>query len=99
MIKNLFDYSIEKQSWLKSLLEDGQKRLPRKLKKKYLKSYSSGYFSMINTAQFDNLYRKDEETVKQSIQNMLNTPIEERLFKPNYGAEIDRFSYVSKGTL
>ena len=77
------DYIVSKRHWLKSFLKEGQTRLPRKLKKKYLKSYSPCYFAIVNQTQFLNRLKTDEQILKNSIDNILNTPIREMVFNPN----------------
>jgi len=76
---------MNKKEYLKSFLKPGQKRLPRKLKKLYLKKFYEGGPTLIwNKEQFLNLYiRPNEEVIYQSINRLLNTPSGELQFKPS----------------
>ena len=83
---------MNKKEYLKSFLKLGQKRLPRKLKKLYLKKFYEGGPTLIwNKQQFLNLYiRPSEKIIKDSVNNLLNTPIRERNYSPNIGCNISR---------
>ena len=77
---------MNKKEYLTSFLKPGQKRLPRKLKKLYLKKFYEGGPTLIWTKeQFLNLYtRPNEEVIYQSINRLLNTPSREIQFKPSF---------------
>ena len=77
---------MNKKEYLKSFLKPWQKRLPRKLKKLYLKKFYEGGPTLIWTKeQFLNLYiRPNEEVIYKSVNRLLNTPSEELQFKPSY---------------
>ncbi len=83
---------MNKKEYLKSFLKPGQKRLPRKLKKLYLKKFYEGGPTLIwNKEQFLNLYiRPNEKVIKDSVYNLLNTPIEERNYSLNIGCDTSR---------
>lgn len=75
---------MNRKEYLQSFLKQGQKRLPRKLKKKYSKNfYEGGPILVYTLTQFLNLYKQDEKIVRESIYRILNTPVEERVFKPD----------------
>lgn len=77
---------MNRKQYLQSFLKQGQKRLPRKLKKLYLKKFYEGGPTLIwNKEQFLNLYiRPNEKVIYQSINRLLNTPSGEIQFKPRY---------------
>lgn len=49
---------MNKQEYLKSFLKENQQRIPRKLKKLYLKNFHEGSFvPMMSLTQFLNVYK------------------------------------------
>lgn len=80
---------MNKREYLKSFLKPGQKRLPRRLKKLYLKKFYEGGPTLIWTQQqFLNLFIKpNKKVLSESIYNMLNTPLKERYFRVDCGVE------------
>ena len=80
---------MNRKEYLQSFLKQGQKRLPRKLKKKYSKNfYEGGPILVYTLTQFLNLYKQDEKLVGEAIYRILNTPIEERVFKPDHTKDL-----------
>ena len=76
---------MNKKEYLTSFLKENQKRLPRKLKKFYLKYFNNGYPVMILTkTQMNNLFKQNEESVYKSISRLLNTPQKELSFQPSF---------------
>lgn len=82
---------MNKQQYLKSFLKPGQKRLPRKLKKKFSKYYrQGGPLFVLNQTQFLNLYiKKDNECTKNAINNLLHTPLGEVTYIPACGVDFN----------
>ena len=89
---------MNRQEYLKSFLKPGQKRLPRKLKKKFSKYYrQGGPLFVLNQTQFLNLYiKKDNENIKNAINNSLNTPLGEVTYIPACGIDFNVLKNKSK---